>query len=480
MTDYNKSTDFAIKDTYATGNPLKRTSGTEVDDEFNAIEVAVATKEDSANKGVAGGYCPLDAGGLVDPTDLPAATESAQGAAELATDAEVNAGTDDTRIITPLKLATEFTARNLDSDQTPTFDGATFTSDINGTIAGFSEDVTAVNFNGNLVGGTVEATTGEFSGIVTVGTSDVILSPAGALQTTGAANIGTGLTANRAIFLGASETQVIQSRFDNTSSEAQWLSFQDSGDSNNVRGSFVSPTGSDDVEYRAGGGVGTRVWRSQDGDQTLYLDVEPDIGGNPLGLQHLDDVDVTTEAPATGDLLRYDGTDFVPVQNNTLVATFNDNGGGSDILGTYSSIGTNVKKIVLLFDEVGVDNIDADIGVELGDSGSWTPTYDGNVLRHVDGGGNSNNWSSFDTTIGIVVDVDNVSNSLSGRVVLEKLDASNKWILQGLIKKTGDDDFWQSIGTIDNGATAVDRIRVSVDDNAYNFDAGTVEVRLYE
>lgn len=39
--------------------------------------------------------------------DLPAATESAQGALEIATSAETHTGTDDVRAITPLKLATE-------------------------------------------------------------------------------------------------------------------------------------------------------------------------------------------------------------------------------------------------------------------------------------------------------------------------------------------------------------------------------------
>lgn len=45
------------------------------------------------------------AGGTLATGWLPASTESAQGAAELATQAETDAGTDDTRIVTPLKLA---------------------------------------------------------------------------------------------------------------------------------------------------------------------------------------------------------------------------------------------------------------------------------------------------------------------------------------------------------------------------------------
>ena len=44
-------------------------------------------------------------------TAIPAASETAQGIAELATQAEVDAGTDDTRIVTPLKLATRYVSK---------------------------------------------------------------------------------------------------------------------------------------------------------------------------------------------------------------------------------------------------------------------------------------------------------------------------------------------------------------------------------
>lgn len=46
MSDYVKSTNFASKDSLATGNPLKIVKGTEIDTEFNNIATAVATKAD--------------------------------------------------------------------------------------------------------------------------------------------------------------------------------------------------------------------------------------------------------------------------------------------------------------------------------------------------------------------------------------------------------------------------------------------------
>ena len=47
MSSYIKATDFASKDALLTGNPLKIVSGTEIDDEFNAIQTAVNTKADT-------------------------------------------------------------------------------------------------------------------------------------------------------------------------------------------------------------------------------------------------------------------------------------------------------------------------------------------------------------------------------------------------------------------------------------------------
>ena len=47
MSDYTKLTDFAAKDALASGNPLKIVKGTEIDDEFEAIAAAIATKMDS-------------------------------------------------------------------------------------------------------------------------------------------------------------------------------------------------------------------------------------------------------------------------------------------------------------------------------------------------------------------------------------------------------------------------------------------------
>jgi hypothetical protein len=54
MSNYVKATDFAAKDTLTTGNPLKLIKGTEINDELNAIQTAVATKADLASPAFTG------------------------------------------------------------------------------------------------------------------------------------------------------------------------------------------------------------------------------------------------------------------------------------------------------------------------------------------------------------------------------------------------------------------------------------------
>ena len=56
--------------------------------------------------GAANGIATLDGSTLVPAAQLPQATEAAIGAAEIATQVETDAGTDDTRMVTSLKLAT--------------------------------------------------------------------------------------------------------------------------------------------------------------------------------------------------------------------------------------------------------------------------------------------------------------------------------------------------------------------------------------
>jgi hypothetical protein len=49
MSNYTKTTNFAVKDNLASGNPAKIIKGTEIDAEYNNIATAVATKANTAD-----------------------------------------------------------------------------------------------------------------------------------------------------------------------------------------------------------------------------------------------------------------------------------------------------------------------------------------------------------------------------------------------------------------------------------------------
>lgn len=104
MSDYTKTTDFAAKDALASGNANKVIKGTEFDDEFNALETAIASKYDSTDRNTANGIAGLDASALVEPTYLPAATTTAAGVLEVATELEAEAASATDKILTPSTL----------------------------------------------------------------------------------------------------------------------------------------------------------------------------------------------------------------------------------------------------------------------------------------------------------------------------------------------------------------------------------------
>jgi len=54
MSNYTKSTNFATKDDLSTGSALKRLKGAEIDDEFNALSTAIATKANTNNAALTG------------------------------------------------------------------------------------------------------------------------------------------------------------------------------------------------------------------------------------------------------------------------------------------------------------------------------------------------------------------------------------------------------------------------------------------
>jgi len=63
MSNYNKSTNFAVKDTLTSGDPEKVVSGAEIDNEFNSIASAVTSKADKVPAATTDNFAALDANG---------------------------------------------------------------------------------------------------------------------------------------------------------------------------------------------------------------------------------------------------------------------------------------------------------------------------------------------------------------------------------------------------------------------------------
>jgi len=72
MSNYNKSTNFAVKDTLTSGDPDKVVSGAEIDNEFNDIASAVSSKTDKVAAATTDNFAALDANGnLKDSGETP-------------------------------------------------------------------------------------------------------------------------------------------------------------------------------------------------------------------------------------------------------------------------------------------------------------------------------------------------------------------------------------------------------------------------
>jgi len=72
MANYNKSVNFAVKDTLTSGDPNKIVSGAEIDTEFNNISSASTTKIDKVPAAGTGNVAKFNATGALEDTGTPA------------------------------------------------------------------------------------------------------------------------------------------------------------------------------------------------------------------------------------------------------------------------------------------------------------------------------------------------------------------------------------------------------------------------
>lgn len=99
MSNYSKTTDFAAKDALSTGNANKIVKGTEIDDEFSAIQTAVNSKANTNSPALTGAPTAPTASSATDNTQLAttayvtAAVTAALAVAETARQALFPVGT---------------------------------------------------------------------------------------------------------------------------------------------------------------------------------------------------------------------------------------------------------------------------------------------------------------------------------------------------------------------------------------------------
>ena len=155
MSNYSKTTDFAAKDALATGNANKIVKGTEIDDEFDALQVAVNSKANTNNAAFTGTPTAPTATSGTNNTQV-ATTAFVQTAS---TTANISAGTIDNAVIGGTTAAAG-TFTNVIADDL-TVDGTTLTVDATNNRVGIgtASPTEALSVTGNAtVSGTLTAT----------------------------------------------------------------------------------------------------------------------------------------------------------------------------------------------------------------------------------------------------------------------------------------------------------------------------------
>lgn len=177
MSNYVKLTDYASKDALSTGNPLKLIKGTEINDDLNAIQTAVATKADLSSPDFLG-----------NPTAPLQVT-----------------GNNTTRLANTAFVQQELAAAQADVDITGgTIDGVAITG---GTVSGLATDlavadggtgVSTLTLNSVILGNGIDAVQ-----TVAPGAVDNILTSNGTTWESAAPPVGITPTSGDAPYFGA-------------------------------------------------------------------------------------------------------------------------------------------------------------------------------------------------------------------------------------------------------------------------------------
>ena len=144
----------------------------------------------------------------------------------------------------------------------------------------------------------------------------------------------------------------------------------------------------------------------------------------------------------------------------------------------FTDVPTGVKKITIIFDDVGTDTSGDIVNVQLSTSASYVTTgYVSTSTRTQNGSTSVSQLLSSGLIIGVL---DNSSKALTGHAVLHNV-SGNRWILSGVCSSTavGDQNrSWNFGGFLDLGGT-LDKLQILGDDNTYSWDSGQINV-MYE
>ena len=181
----------------------------------------------------------------------------------------------------------------------------------------------------------------------------------------------------------------------------------------------------------------------------------------------------------SGQYLQTDGSGTLSWQtvatSNSTYSTAQSTASGSTGI-EFTDVPTGVKKITIIFDDVGTNLASSVVRIELSTGGTYvTSGYTSTVLRT-----QANTSSAVDTlTTGLVVArLDNANKALTGAVTIYNV-TGNRWLSSGLCVCTGDQNrSWQSGGFIDVGG-AIDKLQVVGHGSAYTWDSGQINV-MYE
>ena len=207
---------------------------------------------------------------------------------------------------------------------------------------------------------------------------------------------------------------------------------------------------------------------------------------------------VELEAPATagsntlvlpedngtsGKFLQTDGTGVltwatpVDTTSNITYSTAQATASGSTGI-EFTDVPTGVKKITIIFEDVGTNQASSVVHVQLSTSASYITTgYVSTALR-AQGGAVSGDDNA---TAGLIVGrMDNSSKTMTGAVTLHNV-TGNRWIMSGVTASTavGDQNrAWMCGGFIDVGG-AIDKLQIVGHTASYTWDNGQINV-MYE